>query len=97
VPDWLPPSMAVHRGDWKLIRLFHQGEDGSHDYRLYNLAKDIGESNDLSEERSQLVEELDALIDEHLRETDAVVPMVNPRFDPEEYRPELIGVGRVRR
>ena len=48
VPDWLPPSMAVHSGDWKLIRLFHQGEDGAHDYRLYNLAEDIGERNSRS-------------------------------------------------
>ena len=23
VPDWLPPSVSVHAGDWKLIRVFH--------------------------------------------------------------------------
>ena len=30
VPDWLPPSVSVHHGDWKLIRIFHAGEDGAH-------------------------------------------------------------------
>jgi arylsulfatase A-like enzyme len=31
-PQWLPPSMSVHHGDWKMIRIFHYGEDGKHDY-----------------------------------------------------------------
>lgn len=32
LPDWLPPAVSVHRGDWKLIRLFHGGEKGGHRY-----------------------------------------------------------------
>ena len=28
VPDWIPPSISVHQGDWKLIRIFHGGEAG---------------------------------------------------------------------
>ena len=55
VSDWLPPAVAVHSGDWKLIRLFHAGEDGDHDYRLYNLADDIGEQNDLEEYKPELI------------------------------------------
>ncbi len=31
-PDWLPPSVVVHEGDWK----------------LYNLREDIGEKNNLA-------------------------------------------------
>ncbi len=27
-PHWLPPSMSVHVGDWKLIRTFYYGEAG---------------------------------------------------------------------
>ena len=34
---------------------------------------------------------MDNLIGEHLKETGAVVPLPNPDFDPEQYRPELIG------
>ena len=47
-PQWLPPSMSVHHGDWKLIRTFHYGEDGNHEYRFYNLREDIGESKNLA-------------------------------------------------
>ena len=92
VPDWLPPSVAVHRGDWKLIRLFHCGENNAHDYRLYNLADDIGEQHNLAAANPMLVRELDRLIDRFLLDTAAVVPLPNPDFDPAKYRPELIGV-----
>ena len=106
VPDWLPPSVAVHRkndaGDWKLIRLFHQGaapapdEERAHRYKLFDLAADVGETNDLSAERPDLVAELDALIEDYLDRSDAVVPRPNPRFDPAKYRPEQEGVGKIR-
>jgi arylsulfatase A-like enzyme len=92
VPDWLPPSVAVHRGDWKLIRLFHQGDDGAHAWRLYDLAGDLGEQHDLAGSHPELVAELDAEIQRHLLDARAVVPLPNPRFDPARYEPETIGV-----
>ena len=92
VPGWLPPSMSVHSGDWKLIRLFHQGENGAHDYLLYNLKDDIGEKNNLSGRYPGKVKKMDALIERHIRESGAVVPLPNPDFDPAKYRPDLIGV-----
>lgn len=33
-----------------------------------------------------------ALIEMHIAETNAVVPMPNPKFDPALYKPELIGI-----
>lgn len=92
VPDWLPASVAVHQGDWKLIRLFHQGENGAHDYLLYNLKDDIGESNNLALKYPKRVLKMDAVIENYLKESNAVVPVPNPTFNPEKYRPELIGV-----
>jgi len=92
VPHWLPPSVAVHQGDWKLIRLFYQGENGAHDYRLYNLKWDIGEKNNLVPMYPKKVEELDQLIEEHLEDAGALLPMQNPDFDPSRYKPEEIGV-----
>jgi len=96
VPDWLPPSISVHRGDWKLIRVFHGGPHNngktSHDYKLYNLKDDIGEQNNLAEENPDLVRELDSLIEQHLQETQAVVPMANLNFDPAQFHPERIGI-----
>ena len=92
VPEWLPPSVSVHRGDWKLIRIFHGGENGQHRWKLFNLKNDIEERRDLVAEHPGLVKELDQLIEEHLVATKAVRPAVNPRFDPDEYQPELEGV-----
>jgi len=93
VPDWLPPSVAVHSGKWKLIRVFFGGEElGQHDYKLYDLSKDIGEKNNLASARPRLVKRLDRMIEQHLSDTNAVTPKPNPDFDPKLFRPELIGI-----
>ena len=92
VPDWLPPSISVHSGDWKLIRLFHQGNNGAHDYRLYNLREDLGETLDLSDQQPERLKELDALIEAHITDTRGVIPRPNPRFDPSKSTPKQIGV-----
>ena len=94
VPDWLPPAVSVHQGEWKLIRLFHGGEKGSHVWRLFNLRTDPGEKNDLASQEPERVRILDALIEQHLIKMKAVLPIPNPRFDPARYRPELIGQAR---
>lgn len=82
VPDHLPPAVSVHRGDWKLIRLFFEGPDGRHAYRLYNLRDDLGERQDLSSQQPEMVQELDALIEGFLDSTHAVTPTRNPHYDP---------------
>lgn len=91
VPDWLPPAVSVHRGEWKLIRVFHGGEKAAHRYLLFNLKDDLGEKTNLAMQKPELVTELDALIETFLRKTNAVVPLPNPAFDPAQYHPELEG------
>lgn len=91
VPDWLPASVSVHRGDWKLIRIFHGGERGAHRHLLFNLRDDGSEKANLALAKPQLVTELDALIERFLSDTHAVVPVPNPAFDPSKHRPELEG------
>lgn len=88
VPDWLPPSVSVHCGDWKLIRIFHGGDHGAHRYLLFNLREDLGEKHNLAALQPDRVRELDLLIERFLTETKAVVPMANPAFDPAQFRPE---------
>ena len=61
VPDWLPPAVSVHRGDWKLIRISCGGVNGAHRYLLFNLRDDLGEKAKLAAQKSELVAELDAL------------------------------------
>lgn len=75
-------STYVRCGSFKLIRFYHDGQDGNHRYELYNLAEDISEENDLAATYPQMVKQLDALIEEHLKETGALVPIPNPRYDP---------------
>jgi len=94
VPDWLPPAVSIHRGDWKLIRIFHGGELGAHRHLLFNLRDDLGEKNNLAAAKPELVVELDGLIETFLVETKAVVPTPNPAFDPARYHPEDEGKAR---
>ncbi|MFN0078340.1 MAG: sulfatase [Prosthecobacter sp.] len=91
VPDWLPPSVSVHRDDWKLIRIFHGGEKGAHRHLLFNLRDDLGEKNNLAAQKPEIVAEFDAMIETFLTDTKAVVPVPNPAFDPAKYHPELEG------
>jgi arylsulfatase A-like enzyme len=50
------PQSAVRKGDWKLVHMNNKGP------RLYNLAEDIGEKNDLAGEKPELVKELEAAL-----------------------------------
>ncbi len=91
-PKWLPPSMAVHQGDWKLIRVFHYGENGKHDYKLFNLKEDMGENHNVAKAHPDKVKELDQLIQQYIHQAKVLVPQPNPGFDPAKFKPELIGV-----
>jgi arylsulfatase A-like enzyme len=91
VPDWLPPAVVAHSGDWKLIRIFHGGEHGAHRHLLFNLRDDLGERNNLAAKEPARVKQFDALIEKFLTDTKAVVPIANPKFDPAKYQPGLEG------
>ena len=77
----LLPGTYVRRGDWKLIRFHADNDDGSDRFELYNLADDLGESKNLAAQRPELVAELNGLIAGFLRDTEAVIPILNPAFD----------------
>jgi arylsulfatase A-like enzyme len=91
IPEWLPPAVSVHQGDWKLIRLFYGGEDGKHRYKLFDLKNDIGEQNNFAEKFPERVTQLDSLIEQHLVDTHAVRPLPNPNFNPSKYDITLEG------
>ena len=81
------PGTYVRRGDWKLIRFFADNADGSDRLELYNLKDDIGETKNLAGEQPSLAHELNELIGEFLRTTEAVIPIRNPSYSP---YPELV-------
>ena len=86
-PHYIPatgnlPATSVRKGRWKLIRLYGEGPNRSHGHELYDLAADIGETKDLAAKMPDKVKELDALITQHVNTTGAVVPILNPAYDP---------------
>lgn len=86
VPDTLPPAVAAISEDWKLIRIFHDGPQHGHRHLLYHLKEDIGETKDLAAQHPEIVRRMDALIDQHLAATGAVVPKPNPSYVPGSSR-----------
>lgn len=96
VPDWLPPAVSVHSGKWKLIRVFHGDLSGGHRYMLYDLSTDIGEKHDVSRQHMDVVLRLDQQIEQHLENTNAVRPLPNPNFRPEEYDRSLEGQAELK-
>jgi len=83
VPDYLPPSGSVHVGVWKLIRLFHQCDGGAHTWNLYNLRDDEGERTNLASREPERVKAMDALMENFLIDTEAVLPQPNPAYRPD--------------
>ena len=81
------PGTSVRRGDWKLIRLFAQNDDGSDQLELYNLRDDLGETKNRAAENPELVRELNALITDFLKQADAVIPVRNPNYKPADAKP----------
>ena len=77
-----PAATWVRKGDWKLIRVYETSEWFPDEHLLYNLKHDIGETTNLAAKRPDKVKELDALITQHLRDTDAAVPKPNPAYNP---------------
>ena len=86
-PHYVPatenlPAASAYQGDWKLIRFFCDGVGQKDRHELYNLKEDLGETKDLSAAQPDRVAAMGATLDRFLKETGAVVPIPNPRYDP---------------
>ena len=75
-------STWVRVGDWKLIRFYCQNADQTDLLELYNLKDDLSETRNLAVQQPAKTAELNALITGFLRDTEAVVPLRNPAYDP---------------
>ena len=60
------PSHAILKGDWKFIRF-----DSDEPSELYNIAEDISETKNLATTHPEKLKELDLLMTEWLKETNA--------------------------
>jgi len=76
------PATWVRKGNMKLIRFYSDGVWPADRFELYDLANDPGEKNDLArfKRNEGTIKELNALIDEHLKETGALVPRPDPKY-----------------
>ena len=69
------PSGVVRSGDWKLIEAFESGK-----LSLYNLAEDIGETNDLSTSQPQKLKALHEELKTWRRDVGADPMKINPEY-----------------
>ena len=88
VMDGFYAGTYVRKGDWKLIRFYARNDDGSDDLELYDLKNDLGERRNLAKEKPELVKELNGLIGEFLKDTEAVIPKLNPDFGKVVAKPK---------
>jgi arylsulfatase A len=71
------PQSAILSGNFKLIH-FHETNES----RLFDLAQDIGERNDLSTQMSDKAAEITQNLDAYLAGVDAQMSVSNPDYDP---------------
>ncbi len=85
------PHSAILLGDYKLLRYYETGES-----KLYNLAQDLKESNDLSQKMPEKADELNRRLTNYLTKIGADLPVPNPQFDPANPPRVERGGNRVR-
>ncbi len=71
------PGCAIREGDWKLIQFF---ED--HHVELYHLPDDIGEHNNLADDKPQRTFALQQQLECWLEDIEATIPKPNPDYVP---------------
>ena len=71
------PFTSIRDGDWKLV-YFHAGRR----LELYNLARDIGETNDLALQHPEIVKKLAAKLDAWIKENDVQLSIDKQTNEP---------------
>ena len=69
------PYGAVRAGDWRLVEFYEDNR-----VELYNLAQDIGETNDLAGTRPDKADELRGLLHDWRQKMQAQMPTPNPDY-----------------
>jgi arylsulfatase A len=76
------PAGAIHDGSWKLIEHYENGA-----CELYDLAKDLGEANDLAAKEPGRVAELRGKLEKWRRDVGAQENTPNPKFNAKLWQP----------
>ena len=72
------PHTALLWNNWKIMHFYESGES-----LLYDLDRDIEESNNLATEHPDVVRNLESELFSYLAEIEAQLPVKNPSFDPD--------------
>ncbi len=72
------PASAIRERDWKLIEYL----DGTGDIELFNLANDMGETNNLAKKKAGRVADLKKKLKTWRQDVSARMPIINPGYDP---------------
>ena len=75
------PYGAVRARQWKLVEFYEDNR-----VELYNLANDLGETNDLAKKNPEKAEELRKQLHQWRLDVDAQMPTPNPDHDPAKSR-----------
>jgi len=78
------PASSVRQGDWKLIRIYGDAPNQEDRFELYDLAEDIGEKKNIADQNPVKTNELRRLLEDHLKNTESLIPAKNPRYQPSE-------------
>lgn len=81
------PATAVRKGNWKLIRVYGEGEDREDGFELYNLKNDVREQVNLASRKARKVKKLSRLIQEHVEDVNGLFPVINPVYRPNAKSP----------
>lgn len=73
------PHSSIRVGNLKLIHFYE-----SDHVALFDLAKDIGERNDLAQQMPKDAQEMKRRLDQYLTAINAQLPTPNPNFDPSQ-------------
>jgi arylsulfatase A-like enzyme len=71
------PCAIIRSKDWKLIHYFEDGRN-----ELYDIKKDVGEQADQLKSNPETAQRLMVKLDAWLKETGALIPQPDDRFDP---------------
>jgi arylsulfatase A-like enzyme len=75
---FVTPQSAIIFKDYKLIKSYETNQT-----QLFDLTRDIGETQDLSEKMPEKTKELHERLSRYLKEVGASMPRINPEYDPE--------------
>lgn len=65
---------SIQKGDWSIVSIGQPYGDGDGEWRLYNLAHDISQSNDLSKERPEILAEMISHWEQYAKDVNVIMP-----------------------